>query len=221
MPNKFKKINIPYIDLPEIPSPQEAMPYLANIASVELEGDRWPNYPHSVKTNFTIAHNGSAIFLKYAITEYHLLAKASTNGNIYEDSCVEFFVDLDNNGKYYNLEFNCLGWGKVAYGDAREGREVLDSNLVEMISSFATINSSVINGNKSFCWDIVLVIPLIIFSRSNIVSFSDIKAKGNFYKCGDCLPEPHYLVWNPVISEEPDFHRPECFGELYFDKKAT
>ena len=41
------------------------------------------------------------------------------------------------------------------------------------------------------------------------------KLLGNFYKCGDATEMPHYLSWNPIQTERPDFHRPEFFGELY------
>ena len=37
---------------------------------------------------------------------------------------------------------------------------------------------------------------------------------GNFYKCGDGTAVPHYGMWSPVGTAEPDFHRPEYFGEL-------
>ena len=40
--------------------------------------------------------------------------------------------------------------------------------------------------------------------------------KANVYKCGDKTVHPHYLAWNPVASAVPDYHRPECFGELVF-----
>lgn len=39
----------------------------------------------------------------------------------------------------------------------------------------------------------------------------------NFYKCGDDLPKPHYLCWNPIKSETPDFHLPEFFGNAIFE----
>ena len=39
----------------------------------------------------------------------------------------------------------------------------------------------------------------------------------NFYKCGDKQVEPHYLSWNPVLTDNPDFHRPEYFGKVIFE----
>ena len=40
--------------------------------------------------------------------------------------------------------------------------------------------------------------------------------KANVYKCGDKTEHPHYLAWNRVEAPAPDFHRPECFGEMIF-----
>ncbi|MCK7536290.1 MAG: carbohydrate-binding family 9-like protein [Marinilabiliales bacterium] len=36
--------------------------------------------------------------------------------------------------------------------------------------------------------------------------------RANFYKCGDKLSNPHFVTWNPVGTEKPDYHRPEYFG---------
>lgn len=217
MHTKSKKISVPFIGLPNTPSAKETLRALANLNAVQLQPASWSNNTDAVNADFVIAHNGDSIFLKYAVTENHLVAKASTNGNIFEDSCVELFLDLDNSGSYYNLEFNCLGWAKVAYGNAREPRELVEPSIVELISSHATINSNVVNGVKTFFWEIVLVIPIAVFCYTANNSFTSINAKGNFYKCGDSLPQPHYLVWNTIESAEPDFHRPEFFGELYFE----
>ena len=37
---------------------------------------------------------------------------------------------------------------------------------------------------------------------------------GNFYKCGDLTKKAHYLSWNPMRCETPQFHRPQDFGRL-------
>ncbi|HEX8038127.1 MAG TPA: carbohydrate-binding family 9-like protein [Chryseosolibacter sp.] len=38
----------------------------------------------------------------------------------------------------------------------------------------------------------------------------------DFYKCGDNLPEPHFITWNDVKAPKPDFHLPEFFGRINF-----
>ncbi|MBC7416687.1 MAG: hypothetical protein H7325_00845, partial [Pedobacter sp.] len=36
-------------------------------------------------------------------------------------------------------------------------------------------------------------------------------------KCGDDLPKPHYLSWNPITNvAEPNFHLPEFFANAIF-----
>ena len=41
--------------------------------------------------------------------------------------------------------------------------------------------------------------------------------RGNFYKCGDETAIPHYGMWNPVGTENADFHRPEYFGDFVIE----
>ena len=48
------------------------------------------------------------------------------------------------------------------------------------------------------------------FARGDVI-------KGNFYKCGDETPRPHFGAWSPIENPTPDFHRPEFFGDLVID----
>ncbi len=41
--------------------------------------------------------------------------------------------------------------------------------------------------------------------------------RGNFYKCGDKLPQPHWLSAFPIDTDIPNFHRPDCFRRLVPD----
>jgi hypothetical protein len=43
------------------------------------------------------------------------------------------------------------------------------------------------------------------------------KARGNFYKCGDSLSVPHFLSWQPIDNPTPNFHLEKFFGELDFE----
>ncbi|HTN19690.1 MAG TPA: carbohydrate-binding family 9-like protein [Pelobium sp.] len=210
------KLAIPFLGIPGIPSPEDVATYMNRFEPILIQSNPWPNFKHFVKANYTIAHNGNAIFLKYVVQENYLQAVATTNGEIHQDSCVEFFIALDENENYYNLEFNCLGSSKIGYGASRSDRVLLASNLVELIASVSKIKTHIINSKKVFAWEIILVIPLTVFCYSPINSFKGVKAQGNFYKCGDELPQPHYLTWNFIKANGPDFHRPECFGDLEF-----
>ena len=49
-------------------------------------------------------HNGEYLFVRYDVTEDCTAARvAEDNGEVWTDSCVEFFISPDNKG-YYNFE---------------------------------------------------------------------------------------------------------------------
>ena len=63
-----------------------------------------------------------------------------------------------------------------------------------------------------FAWNLTVAIPfdLIGLDGDNLPDH----IMGNFYKCGAKTSLPHYLSWNPIATDTPDFHRPEFFGRL-------
>lgn len=62
-----------------------------------------------------------------------------------------------------------------------------------------------------------IIIPTEILVHEKNLQLSGLEAKANFYKCGDNTSKPHYLSWNPIGTESPDFHRPDFFGNLIFE----
>src|SRR5688500_16662782 len=69
-----------------------------------LDNVPWPSYPYKPNVQFSIAHTGDHIFLKYYVREKAIRAAAgNVNGKVWEDACVEFFISFDHTG-YYNLE---------------------------------------------------------------------------------------------------------------------
>ena len=39
----------------------------------------------------------------------------------------------------------------------------------------------------------------------------------NLYKCGDETQNTHYATYYPITTEQPDYHRPEFFGEFVLE----
>ena len=64
-------------------------------------------------------------------------------------------------------------------------------------------------------WEVALVIPYSAFFMHNITSLDGKAIRANFYKCGDKLQTPHFLSWNPIDLEKPNFHCPE-FWDVAF-----
>lgn len=54
-------------------------------------------------------HTGERLMLRFDVAERHTAAKVTKdNGEVWTDSCVEFFIAPDNS-MYYNFETNCIG----------------------------------------------------------------------------------------------------------------
>lgn len=178
----------------------------------------WEEFNYKPKVQFRIGHIGNEIWLKYYVSENHLRAKETrTNGEVYKDSCVEFFISHDK-VNYYNFEFSCIGTIHLAWGAERHKRKFVDPKVIEKI----TIKSSL--GNEPFDaksgdynWEMMIRIPVECFAFSELNSFQNLKAAANFYKCGEETAVTHYVTWNPVGTDNPDYHRPEFFGKIQFE----
>ena len=173
----------------------------------------WKKYPYRPDVSFSMGYTSKAIFLKFFVTEMSLRAQVSeTNGNVWEDSCVEFFISFDGMG-YYNIECNCIGTIHAAYGRNRMNRTLLSKQIIETINNQVVIQ----NRDDEKEWQLTLELPLSVFVHHQISSLKGKSCKANFYKCGDLLPEPHFVSWTNIETAEPDFHVPEFFGTLQFD----
>lgn len=184
-----------------------------------IECVNWNSYPYKPNVKFRIAYSDDAILVNYQVEEDTTRAKyVEDNGRVWTDSCVEFFVIPANDGLYYNIESNCIGTVLLAAGKDRHAREHASSDVLSGIRRWASLGREPFKERIGKCsWELSLIIPYTAFFKHSIKSFDGIMIKGNFYKCGDELKTPHYLSWNQIKTEKPDFHRPDFFGELCFE----
>ena len=178
----------------------------------------WRGNDYSPETSFSIARTRLEILLKYYVRETWFKAeKTETNQEVYEDSCVEFFVSPADDGIYYNFEFNAIGTCLMGAGTGRHDRKRADDSVIAEIRRLASAGKSPISESKGdFSWTLTLAIPFSTLFNHKTDIREGSRFRANFYKCGDKLTMPHYLTWNPVGTEKPDFHRPEFFGSLEF-----
>ncbi|EAR02526.1 hypothetical protein FB2170_04545 [Maribacter sp. HTCC2170] len=216
-----KVLMVKEIDVSTDVSTQEVSDILNNkieFQSVDLIN--WQEFPYEPTVRFKIAHNNDQIWLKFYVQEEHILAqRTETNSATHKDSCVEFFIDPQQNGNYYNFEFNCIGTTHLAYGPNRGNRQFIDPHLIEnkiqIESSLGNLPFEERTGEYS--WELTIIIPVEVFVHEDGLKLKGLKANANFYKCGDQTSKPHYLSWNPVGTERPDFHQPGYFGNLMFE----
>lgn len=188
----------------------------AGIGFAKIDTVNWTEYPYKPDVEFRAAHTGDALLLNYRCTEDAVRAAAQVdNGPVWEDSCVEFFVSFDGKN-YQNVECNCQGTILSACGPDRNERVAASPQLLKGVKRYASLADGLpLEGPVS--WEVSLIVPVETYFQSGLKSFDGVHATGNFYKCGDKLPTPHFLSWNAIEVPAPDFHRPEYFGEIEFE----
>jgi hypothetical protein len=213
MPN-LKSIDIPFIDAVNCDSlPYDIATVLNTLPKNAIANAPWTNYPDKPECAFAIAHGNNCIFLKFFITEDHLLVRfTQPNDWVFQDSCVEIFVAFNDNVGYYNIEFNSIGTCYFGYSRGRDDIGAADIELVKKIKS----STLLYNEGDKIKWELTVIVPTEVFYLHPNLALAGQSYRANFYKCGDDLPVPHYLTWNNIESAEPNFHLPEFFGELNF-----
>ena len=186
-----------------------------------IENLNWNNFPYKPEVKFVIAQLNGGLFLTFSVKEKAIRGLITTNnGAVCDDSCVEFFIDPFSDGAYYNFEFNCIGTIHLGYGPTRFKREMATSKILNEIQRLPSIGNKPLSiQGKEYIWLLHVLIPYSAFYKHNIQSLEgQDTCRGNFYKCGDKTPVPHYLSWNPINTLTPDFHQSDFFGSIYFEK---
>ena len=189
---------------------------------------QWPerNNGYKPEVRFRIAYSQQMLFIEYYVKEANIKALYSEDKDSkpFKDSCCEFFFSPECNNNYYNMELNCIGKGtfafrrggrkgpKIAYGEEIMKRIFRYSTLGE-----APIETSVKENGELFEWKLTVAIPLDCFTETPMEALQGKTMRANFYKCGDDMPKPHFLTWNRIELDKPDFHTPDFFGALTFE----
>ena len=128
-------------------------------------------------------------------------------GHPWEDSCLEFFLSpVAGDPRYINIEFNPNTCCRLGLGDGRE--------RIQLLPERNWLEPEVFTAPEG--WGITYRVPFallkMLFPAFEAAPGTVIRA--NCYKCGDKTAQPHFLSWNRVASETPNFHRPQDFGRM-------
>ena len=211
---KVKKISIANVEV-------DALPELLDkekIGFQPIDNVNWEAYPYRPKVEFRIAHSDDAVLLHFNVKEASVRAKyGEDDGSVWTDSCVEFFSIPAGDGVYYNMECNCVGRLLIGAGAGRSNRQHAPQEVLDKVQRWSSLGQEDFEERIGDCsWEVALVIPYSAFFMHNITSLDGKAIRANFYKCGDKLQTPHFLSWNPIDLEKPNFHCPEFFGMLRF-----
>ena len=193
----------------------------AGVEFAPVEQHCWADaYPYCPRMKVRLAHNGEQLLINYRVMEDAVRAVAPhDDGNVWEDSCCELFISPVDDGTYYNMECNAAGTMLIGFGPKREGRERAPQHVLDTVDRWSSLGREPFDTREDpTAWQLCLAVPIGAFWHHSLPSFAGIKAKANVYKCGDKLPRPHFLSFFPINIPKPDFHRPDFFGDIVFEK---
>ncbi|MBR5638641.1 MAG: hypothetical protein IKW83_02645 [Muribaculaceae bacterium] len=197
---------------------QQVSKYLdANLEHEIVECVNWQEeFPYKPFCSFVVAVSLTRLYVFYSVISKDLRAVHTSDlSPVAEDSCVEFFMQIPGQEEYWNFEFNCIGTLNASHRVERTNPTRLTPEELASIGRYSSCGNEMIEEQDgTFCWDLVVSIPLKLvgLDGDNLPDY----VTGNFYKCGSKTAHPHYVSWNAIDSDRPDFHRPECFGTLWF-----
>ena len=190
-----------------------------------LRIDQFPWYKAGQKqgTQTALLYDDQALHVLFVCEDRHIWSvETRPNGNVYKDSCVEFFAipDPQANRGYFNFEANCCSCVHLGWGPERAGRTLAGPEIHKQI----TVATSIPTPTKDEwpqddSWWLAARLPFAAigqFGGLQVAPKSGDSWRANFYRCGG-KTDDQFACWNPIDWPKPDFHRPEFFGELRFE----
>jgi len=215
----MKKLHVPFF--PKISGKnltETAAIVSENGESDMIENVNWPaQFPYKPLTEFTLLRSDESLFILFNVRGNLLKAVYSDDQSpVHKDSCVEFFCRIPGSEYYTNFEFNCIGTCSASRRKSRT-EDVKEFSMAEMqtIKRLPSIGRRAFNEMQgNFEWDLTVEIPFVLMGidPANL----PVSIQANFYKCADDTDSPHFVSWNAITTEQPDFHCPQFFGQLDF-----
>ena len=182
-----------------------------DIPTLDLDSILWEP-DQGVRASGQLCYDDENLYVHLMAVETDIRAENTEPlSPVCQDSCLEFFFQPEGETRYFNFEINPNGCLYIGFGHGRADSTALYRGDMQ---EFFDIQADRTNDG----WEVYYRIPVVFLQ----VFYPDYTFSGslraNVYKCGDLTDHKHYLSWNPVKSEKPDYHRPEDFGRMPFEE---
>ena len=194
------------------------------IEPLQIGLSHWPTQTeHHPQTEAKLQYDADNLYVAFQVQDQYVRAAATDiHGEVWKDSCVEFFFAPYTAvpSSYFNLEVNCCGVPLMQHHDGpRAGSCFLDVEQCGKIEIAASLSGPIVQEiSEPRVWTLEYRLPFEVLAE-----FPEFEKPvpgvcwhGNFYKCADDSSHPHWVAWSPITREQPDFHRPDHFGRIKF-----
>ncbi len=181
----------------------------SRIPALSISEVAWNKPAEGIEAWAQLCYDSENLYVKLSAKEAHVISNRTEPLDFPNfDSCLEFFLSpVDGDGRYFNFE--CNPNALIFQG---LGHNVQD--LVRFIPLFPNIHPEVARTEDGWFVTYAITLAYITEFFPGFRFCSGTVMHGNFYKCGDDCPVPHYYSWNPMTIETPCFHYPPDFGTL-------
>jgi len=198
----------------------------AKAEPLEIAAFRPESSEHRPRTRLRLAHAGELLCGVFQVADRYVRCRHTAfQDRVWEDSCVEVFLQPKPERGYFNFEMNAGGalvvlhitdhrrvpggFAAASPLSAEEGRQVaIHTTLPPRVEPEI---------EEPVDWELSFQIPVALLEQrvGAIGPLSGQSWRANVYKCGDCTSHPHWAAWSEV--DELNFHLPRCFGLLRFE----
>lgn len=183
------------------------------VAVLDIDNQQWLD-PVDISAHAQLCYDDETFYVRMWAEEADIRAEYPVDdllASTYEDSCLEFFLSpVPGDARYLNFEFNPNCAAGVEIGTMKTDR----TRLVRADDVYEASSARTEDG-----WEITYKVPFDFIRQfyPDFTAESGTVLRGNFYKCGNLTTNKHYISWNPIDSDTPNFHMPESFGELVLE----
>ena len=194
--------------------------------TLEIRHFRPENSDHRPHTSARLLYDARGIYCAFRVQDrYVRCLRTQYQGEVWKDSCVEFFAQPKPDRGYFNFEFNC-GAAFLCCHITNPERTLegfkefikVPASLGQMIQDRSSLPPRIDPEIKEpVVWTLNFFIPFALFEHylGPLGPITDQVWRGNFFKCAEDNSHPHWASWSPVDAF--NFHRPNCFGTIQFD----
>lgn len=182
---------------------------------------------HRPKTIARVLHNESGLHGIFHVQDrYVRCTRTEYFDEVWKDSCVEFFLERNQNKGYINFEFNCGGaflasyiedWTRVKDGPLKKSTPIPAElgQTIRVATSLPRLIKDEITQPTDWTLQFFIPMGLLQIYFGPIDNLGGQTWRGNFFKCAEEVSHPHWAAWSPV--GEFNFHLPEHFGKVIFE----
>lgn len=168
----------------------------------------WKEYDYNPRVEVAIAYADDCVMLHFRADTKYVVANVTEDfGRVFKDCCVEWFVSPIDDGTYYNIECNCLGYIYMQHGKPTGKRNPPPANVLPSIKRWTSLGRDSLGIiNEPTHWEVALAIPYSAFYQHKITSLKGKTVKANFQSICSFDGYRYYQTWAPLPSEKLTFH---------------